>query len=90
MKAIVVIDVPKNCGECPCFYYQLDGGGYCRLLIMQQLFNENEKSKYCPLKPMPYFLSTKLYSINDDGEMECEIDEYAKGYNACINEILAE
>lgn len=95
MKAILVIDMPKNCDECP----------YCGFSITEEdkrtcLFADNHifydfdvesgRHECCPLKPMP---SKKVpvfdpNSASYDEERERSIMNEIDGYNRCIDEIL--
>ena len=52
-KAILVIDMPKTCYECPL----IDSGNF---LMYKCFYNDNEfefingeRKDFCPLKPMP-------------------------------------
>ena len=85
-KAILVIDMPSRCGECPiCASYAESAWSprdyWCPVMENKDV-NPNNKSDWCPLKPIP----KKLY-IGKDGIMDCTND-YPYGWNACINEIL--
>ena len=101
-KAILVIDMPKSCADCKfCdveYKYDKDAlsmGATCFLLddkSCEEKIGESSKQvwKDCPLKEMPS-RTTKEYWTCDDGTdrydakwRKCE----ARGYNACIDEIL--
>ena len=76
MKSILVIDMPKDCRECPCFYHWLrcqakDGINVCG----------NGIPRGCPLKSMPERIPTNEYGY---------MTPYGSVWNACINEILGE
>ena len=85
MKAILVIDMPNCCADC-----QFKDSGtdfrtneitfFCRAnsCIIKNI--DEEVSKRCPLKLLP---EKELDWF--DGE-----DDYVRGYNACIDEILGE
>ena len=49
-KAVLVIDTPTNCFECPCF---MDMGWrcQCRLDIDEEVYNG--RPEWCPLKALP-------------------------------------
>lgn len=57
MKAILVIDMPKNCAECPCCY-----GYYCPHLEREMGLwaIRTGKPVDCPLKPMPNEVCERL------------------------------
>lgn len=79
MKAILVIDMPEDCRECPvqsCVFCQAKDGGksICDIKI---------KPDWCPLKPMP-----KKQALNG-GLTEFQMGARS-GYNLCIDEILGD
>lgn len=51
MKAILVIDMPKRCLECPLHYRKRREIYRCELTHQNVLINN--KPKWCPLRPMP-------------------------------------
>ena len=78
-KAILVIDMPDSCSKCPLF-----GGFYsdmcCKGLNNRGIdypYPENFRQKWCPLKELP----TKV---------DVFIDDWADGYNACLEEVLGQ
>lgn len=85
MKALLVIDMPQNCGVCPISEYILfengkaraDAGGNCPIennYIADEKWNE--RPSWCPLKPMP------------DGVTKEETGAYVKGYmDALVSEV---
>ena len=50
MKAVLVIDMPKNCAECKLIYLQGIGKTICNAVDWE------ERPSWCPLKPMPTLL----------------------------------
>jgi len=70
MKAILVIDMPTHCGECPV---------KCRMRGI------NHVPTWCPLRPLPHKREPKEEWLN-----EYHRDEFADGWNACIDEITGE
>ena len=87
MKAILVMDMPKNCLKCPlgknmsiaietCIQCPL---GKCAIDAEAEI-----KPDWCPLKPMP----KKKPTIGK--ESENDILCMNAGYNACIDEILGD
>ena len=87
-KAILVIDMPDSCGECPLFC-----GSYvdmcCHGLNNRGInypYPENFRQDWCPLRSLPekYDMETAITRDFDyDGEFEY-------GYNTCIDEILGD
>lgn len=49
MKAILVIDMPKSCGQCPCVSFKTDKFE-CQ---WRHIDNPDTVQTWCPLKPMP-------------------------------------
>ena len=78
-KAILVIDMPKCCDEC---FALDDSGDYPYCLITGEcrgytFRTREQKMDKCPLKiPPEHFIRFG------------EEDDYAEGYNDCLNEIL--
>lgn len=77
MKAILVIDLPKNCSECKLMYLQGIGEGICNAVDWE------ERPSWCPLKPMP---NKRV----PDGSETDQIYGCYVGWNACIEEIVGE
>jgi hypothetical protein len=82
-KAILVIDMPKRCGECPrCASYQS-----CAFSIREYWctasdnisVDSDDKPRWCPLKPAPEKIEVSYRSDEQDWD---------KGYNACIEAIM--
>ena len=78
-KAILVIDMPNSCKECPLF-----GGNYADMCCkgmnnrgINYPYPEDFRQDWCPLKPVPEYC---VYFGGDD--------DYADGYNACLEDIL--
>ena len=86
MKAILVIDIPKGCYDCPCYY---EDKGRCQN-TWESVEDDFARPSWCPLKPMP----TKKTPLFDPDH--CEIEKEIKivheiiGYNRCIDEIMGE
>lgn len=85
-KAILVIDMPNSCYECPiCATWDVFPSVeeyYCT--ATNDSVNRSSKPDWCPLKPLP-----EKYEIdrNKCSDLFYEFElEY--GYNACIDEIL--
>ena len=82
-KAILVIDMPDSCSECPCF-----GDHYadmcCRAAKKRGInypYSQDFRQEWCPLMlaPEPQLI------WHDD-----ERDDWQRGYNNCLREIVGE
>ena len=84
MKAILVIDMPKSCAECPIFQEGTDG--YCPVGYLVPS-NKYEIAKGCPLKPTPLKRETHIYwkSVGIGDIPTHEITDYDKGWNDCVD-----
>ena len=81
MKAILVIDMPKSCEDCPCTDYM-----FCYATQKElEIDWEVNKPSWCPLKPMP--LEQDIYEEGIDEENTRAIQQWNKGWNACLKEI---
>lgn len=87
-KAILIMDMPKNCAECNLCSSQ-DGEYFCipddfthYLDESYVSHNTTERPEWCPLKEVP----KKRRTIGKESENDqlC----FNGGYNACIDEIL--
>ena len=101
MKAIIVIDMPKVCGECRASFcgdvWYCYAGEYRRPLFTE---NIQEKPSWCPLKPlpckkymrqMPSDVLEKSQRKRDFIIHKVDVDNsYVEGWNACLDEILGE
>ena len=80
-KAILVIDMPKNCAKCKLMYLQGIGEGICNATDWE------ERPSWCPLKPMPEKLQFQE-PFNDDYTVSWASRlGFVDGWNACIEEI---
>jgi hypothetical protein len=87
-KAILVIDMPKSCYECPLLD---DRGDYPICLITDQTKGykfrvREQKMDKCPLKELP-----EKYDIEEEMKKPHDRDytwEFEGGYNKCLEEIL--
>jgi len=78
MKAVLVIDMPNYCLDCPCYN---KSKLYCQ--VVNEMFTDeiSNKPSWCPLRPMPQQLpDVDLW----------EPHWYIRGYNDCLDEILGE
>lgn len=82
-KAILVIDMPDCCRECPlCGEDRQTYRDYCR--ITADYIWTLDKPEWCPLKTMPQE-QIEGGTWTADGYIE---DGFPIGWNACIDEIL--
>ena len=85
MKAILVVDMPKCCGETPCPCWNADDRkDWCGAtnVTLTGCDIEKERPSWCPLKPLPE-KKEPFYDINIQ-EYDIRID----GWNACLEELL--
>ena len=76
-KAILVIDMPKNCAECKLMFLQWIGQSICNAVDWE------ERPSWCPLKPLPSF---KAVDLNDTRDVVM----FCHGWNTCLAEITGE
>lgn len=80
-KAMLIMDMPKKCHECPFAYITLSER---ECLVKDMDINvdvKNEKPTWCPLKEVPQ---------KENGTFVTNAEEmgYVRGYNACVDDIL--
>ena len=83
-KAILVIDMPDSCDQCPLF------GGYYSDMCCKGMDNrginypypKDFRQDWCPLKIAP---QKQSLWCNNDAE-----DAWIRGYNNCVREIMGE
>ena len=80
MKAILVIDMPKTCGGCPCM--RVSNTGFVCQMEWRDIDPDHIPS-WCPLKPMPEPKPIKQEIMGED----YYIGFYGQGWNDCIKEI---
>lgn len=80
-KAILVIDMPSGCEECPLAVEKTYSDMCC---ITGSRIISYGKFPWCPLKSLPekYDMESAITRDFDDH------GDYELGYNACIDEIL--
>lgn len=79
-KAILVIDMPACCRECPlCGEDHMTYRDYCR--ITDEHIWTLDKPDWCPLKLAPQ---------EQEIWYEDEKSEWERGYNHCVREILGD
>lgn len=85
-KAILVLDMPINCKNCPLHEMSYNfNKGIC--VPMQELYDKFAKQKpnWCPLRDVP-----EKYDITFENADRDYDGEYEYGWNACLDEILGE
>ena len=86
-KAILIIDMPGGCNDCPVaeiYKVGLERGLFCSLVKRSALVkNINKRFPDCPLKPLP---EKKVVTAND--ATAAVAIKY--GWNNCLDEILRE
>lgn len=84
MKAILVIEMPSSCIDCPFSSFILGQAQWeceANKMELSDIDLDIERPDYCPLREVP----------QKDGSVFCndEFDEgWVQGYNACIDELL--
>lgn len=77
MKAVLVIDMPKSCEECP-IRFSGEPNEWCWYL-KHGLDDIKSKPEWCPLKPLPQ-------KMKHEDEIDYEYG-YIDGWNDCLEEI---
>ena len=81
-KAILVIDMPDSCDKCPLFHgFYTDMTCGANHYGINYPYPKDFRQDWCPLKPAP---EEQLVWYDDDSQ------DWDKGYNACLREILGE
>ena len=97
MKAILVIDMPDKCLNCPL----MDDNMYCKgfkpkgfitKMCVEDYVMHGTRHPSCPLKPMPmrvasehkWYAQDKVYMVSHD------ITEWDKGWNDCVEMLEGE
>lgn len=78
-KAILVIDMPENCFDCPLCINDEYGLSLECCLQYKGYVDEKGKPVWCPLKPAP----EEQEVWYDD-----EKSDWERGYNNCVREIV--
>lgn len=75
-KSVLVIDTPKNCGDCPIKQIKVIGKTPMYACIVSKKLIIGEGSISCPLEKLP----SRREELPFEGS-------YADGYNACLEDI---
>lgn len=92
-KALLVIDTPENCYECPCF---MEVGWRCqnRMDIDEEV--HDKRPLWCPLKPLPRLENNEqVYQMMTKHSAMCNVGTSTKfsmlrfidGWESCLDEI---
>lgn len=85
-KAILVMDMPDSCIECPCRTRNREEVNICNCLYENNklaVYNlMHERPDWCPLKPVPEKQIYYTFNDYDNASMD--------GWNECIDVILGE
>ena len=80
-KVILVIDDPVRCLHCPIAKHIHMGGRVCGIDNKAIDVGAKERPDWCPLMPAP---EEQLIWYGDDSQ------DWDKGYNACLREIVGD
>ena len=80
MKAILIIDIPNSCYDCPCYYEDKDK---CEVRNQRAIADIGIPS-WCPLRPLPNRKEDLHYPCNE------YLQAVNEGWNACLDEITGE
>ena len=84
MKAILVIDMPTNCMDCPmCQLSDWDGEYHCFGVNSDEVNFKGDKPVWCPLRPLPRKLTEADISWGEQRG-------YRGGWNNCLAKITGE
>ena len=78
-KAILVIDMPDECSDCPCFQFGVDN--YCAVTGEVNYSCNNERPTSCPLKLVPE-------KMTGNDSIKYQWGDYEDGWNHCINILI--
>lgn len=95
MKAVLVIDMPTECIECPFHRLYADGWlteTHCSITAKRNRDGVNTRADWCPLKPLPTKITTATLSEREQERTElftsmALLKTYADGWNDCLKEI---
>lgn len=96
-KAVLVMDMPEYCADCPVATSDLEGLYHCAITDNYYSIDEsfNGRDSSCPLRELPEKMDCFAEAIKNDcydgTEYEHEyLDGKSDGWNACLDEILKE
>ena len=87
-KAVLVLDMPQTCKECPLNYSNDCDDSVCvptENLIYPEWIEENRKPDWCPLYSLPEKRETVCYQGED--WLSVDTKKRNEGWNACVEEL---
>lgn len=82
-KAVLVMDMPECCADCPCSFFERDNPELNLICCATgEDANNVGKPDWCPLVPVPEKMPTYLCINSEKG--------YCEGRNDCIDAITGE
>ena len=103
MKAVLVIDIPNSCAECPLMLWDSlsEYYGACVPTLKEEncitdSYQENEDKgtvpSWCPLRPLPLSATESDYAMKKcfDKALAEDWMSFEEGWNACLDEIVGE
>ena len=102
MKAVLVIDMPEHCYECPLvnykhcnanYFVRRNHGGNISYNFSNEYIHEQGRQTWCPLRPLPQELDN-ISALPEDPNnwsfVHYESLGYEEGWNACLEKIMGE
>lgn len=87
MKAILIINKPTECVDCPCAI-ESEGSYWCNAKCKDVTAEAYEGiPKWCPLKPCPERLPQDMYVFESDALINATNSGYVRGWNDCVEVI---
>ena len=81
-KGAIIVDITESCGKCEFGLHQDTDINYCKCKE-RHFYKDDVKPDWCPIKPMPEkILYKSRHALNDE--------QFAAGWNACIDKIWSE
>lgn len=93
MKAILTIDMPGTCYDCPLAMWQFETLATSNkhekhifaCVLTHKAITSTKRSRFCPLLPMPEKKTAEKVSYLGGNPYRWEhLTEYEEGWNACI------
>ena len=99
MKAVLVMEMPDKCLNCPLHQYidteegEHDAFVFCSAehwrepITHQPVENLEERPDWCPLRLLP---QKEKVNADSEGEFKTIDDAWTQGFNACLDEITGD